>query len=98
MPPTPARIICDSRAIVGESPVWDERPECLLWVNIVGKQIHRLHPATGKLETWATPDFVTAVGLRDDGGAIVSLTKDICRWNFGGPFEAFVRTETQSWA
>ncbi len=93
MPPVPIKAICESRDCVGESIVWDERNESLLWVDIVGKRIHRLQLATGKHEQWATPDFVTALGLREDGGAIVSFTKSICLWDFDEYFESFDEIE-----
>ncbi len=93
MPPTPAEIVCDSHDVVGESALWDERTGSLLWIDIVGKQVHRLQLSTGNHQKWPTPDFVTAIGLRDDGGAIVSLTKEICRWDFDREFKPFCRIE-----
>jgi sugar lactone lactonase YvrE len=77
----------------GESVVWDDRTGILMWVDIVGKRIHRLHLATNKHEIWPTPDFVPALALRKDGGAIVGLTHEICWWDFAHQFEPFVRPE-----
>lgn len=61
--------------IVGESAVWDAPRRRLLWVDIVGKTIHALVPETGAHQRWSTPDFVTSIGLRKDGGAIVGLSR-----------------------
>jgi len=32
--------------IVGESIVWDDREHALFWIDIVGRRIHRLVPAS----------------------------------------------------
>jgi sugar lactone lactonase YvrE len=86
-------LVVESQDLTGESVVWDDRTGRLLWVDIPGKRIHRFHLATGDHEVWATPDFVTAVGLRKDGGAIVALTRDICRWDYDERFETLARPE-----
>lgn len=87
------KAVCESRDCVGESIVWDERSGSLFWVDIVGKRIHRLRLSSGEHQQWATPDFVTALGLREDGGALVSFTKSICLWDFDEHFEPFVEIE-----
>lgn len=91
-----AVLVHPAHNIVGESLVWDERRRCLVWVDIVSKTIHRLDPATGSHQSWLTPDFVTSIGLRTDGGAIVGLTKRICLWDFGGGFETIAEIEPGS--
>ncbi|MDJ0686812.1 MAG: SMP-30/gluconolactonase/LRE family protein [Alphaproteobacteria bacterium] len=79
---------------VGESLVWDDRRQRLLWVDIVGKKIHSLAPESGDLETWRAPDFVTSIGLRDDGGAVVGLTKQLCLWDYDTEFRPLADIET----
>lgn len=88
-----AKLEFDAQNIVGESLVWDDRRQCLFWVDIIAKLIHRLDPSTGVHESWPTPDFVTSIGLREDGGAIVSLTKRICLWDFDDDFRTLVEVE-----
>jgi len=90
---TEAGLMFDARDMVGESLVWDERRERLVWVDIVGRRIHRLDPSTGAHESWPTGDLVTSVGLRADGGAIVGLRKEIALWDFGGPFRTLATIE-----
>jgi sugar lactone lactonase YvrE len=80
--------------IVGESIVWDAVAQRLLWIDIVGKSIHALAPETGEHVSWTTPEFVTSIGLRKDGGAIVGLVQDICFWDFGGTFTPFAKVES----
>ena len=67
------RLVFDAGDIVGESAVYDERRDALVWVDIGGKRIHRLWLADRRHEAWPTPDFPTSIGLRTDGGAIVGL-------------------------
>lgn len=79
-------LVLEAADIVGESIVWDERTGALIWVDIVGKRIHRLLIATGRHESWDTPSFVTSIGLRADGGLIVGLEREVALWEFGGAF------------
>jgi sugar lactone lactonase YvrE len=93
MPETDATLIFDARDVVGESLVWDDRRGRLVWVDIIGRRIHRLDPSTGAHENWPTDDLVTSVGLRADDGAIVGLRKEIALWDFGGPFRTLATIE-----
>jgi sugar lactone lactonase YvrE len=88
-----AELILDARNVVGESLVWDDRSNRLVWVDIIGRKIHRLDPMTSDHEVWDTPDLVTSIGLREDGGAIVGLRKEVALWDFGGPFRALATIE-----
>jgi sugar lactone lactonase YvrE len=81
--------------IVGESLVWDERRERLLWVDIVPGVIHELTPATGAHRTWTAPEIATSIGLREDGGAIVGLKKRVALWDFGERFETLAEIEPE---
>lgn len=79
---------------VGESIVWDVNNQRLLWVDIVEKKIHAFVPENGSYRTWSTPDFVTSVGLRKDGGALVGLIKEVCLWDYSDNFNPLVAIET----
>lgn len=81
-----ATVFFDAADLVGESVVYDDRREALLWVDIGGKRIHRLFLPGRRHEKWLTPDFVTSIGLRADGGAIVGLRDRVALWDFGGEF------------
>ncbi len=87
------RILLDAADIVGESIVFDDRRNAVLWVDICGKRIHRLDLGKGNHEIWPTPDFPTSIGLRRDGGAIVGLRKRIVLWDYGDRFAPFVDIE-----
>ena len=87
-------MILAARNTVGESLVWDGPTGRLIWVDIVEKAIHALVPETGHHQRWQTPDFVTSLGLRKDGGAVVGLTKEIVLWDFDDHFTPFARVES----
>ncbi|RVP46686.1 SMP-30/gluconolactonase/LRE family protein [Sinorhizobium medicae] len=88
-----ASLILDAKDIVGESILWSEEEKALYWVDIVGKRIHRLEPENGRHDLWPTPDFVTSIGMRADGGFIVGLTRAVCLWTPEGVFEEFAVPE-----
>ena len=81
--------------IVGESAVWCSRTGRLLWVDIVGCRIHALTLASGEHQTWATPDLVTSIGLRKDGGAIVGLRRTVATWNYTEHFVTLAEIEPE---
>ena len=86
-------VFFDARDIVGESLVYDDRRDALVWVDIGGKRIHRLRLADKSHESWPAPDFPTSIGLRKDGGAIVGLRDRVATWDFGGAFETLAVVE-----
>lgn len=88
-------MILASQNIVGESLIWDDQQNRLIWVDIISKRIHALDPETGHHETWSTPDFVTSIGLCKDGGAIVGLVKQVCLWNFDDQFKPLADVEPE---
>lgn len=89
-----AELLSQVRNIVGESAIWDHLNGRLLWIDIIGKKIHSLHTGSGQVRSWDTPEFVTSIGMCDDGSAIVGLTKEVCRWSYDDVFEPFCCIET----
>ena len=62
----------DCRNQLGESPVWDEREQCLYWVNIHDGELWAWRPDT----TPRVVQFqlkVCAIGLREAGGLVLAL-------------------------
>ena len=88
-----AELVFDAQDIVGESLVYDDRRDALIWVDIGGKRIHRLWLADGRRELWDAPDFPTSIGLDRDGAAVVGLRDRVARWAFGGKFETLAIVE-----
>jgi sugar lactone lactonase YvrE len=88
-----AELVFDAQDIVGESLVYDDRRDALVWVDIGAKRIHRLWLADGRCELWDAPDFPTSIGLGRDGAAVVGLRDRVARWAFGGKFETLAIIE-----
>ncbi|TXI09688.1 MAG: SMP-30/gluconolactonase/LRE family protein [Rhizobium sp.] len=88
-----ADIFFEARDIVGESIVWSGEESALYWVDIGGKRIHRLEVGTKRHEAWPTPDFPTSIGMRESGGFIVGLAREVCLWRPGEAFEVFAVPE-----
>jgi sugar lactone lactonase YvrE len=75
--------VLPSQAIVGESPVWHPGEQCLYWIDIQGKQIHRFHPRAGKDESFALPEIVTCIQLCSSGGLVLTLKKNFAFFDPG---------------
>lgn len=88
-----ATLIFDACDIVGESLLWDDRQGCLVWVDIIGRQIHALDPATGAHRMRPVPFRPTSISLRADGGALVCSERHICRWDLQGTPEPILEVE-----
>jgi sugar lactone lactonase YvrE len=59
---------CQSQC--GESPIWDPEAKRLSWVDTENPRLSTLDPATGTIETVATPWLAQAIGRRKSGGWI----------------------------
>jgi len=86
-------IVHPARFTVGESIVWSAGHEALFFVDIIGRTINAFRPATGAIESWATPEFATCIGLRRDGGFIVGLNRRVALWEPGAAFETLAVPE-----
>ena len=64
-----------SRAIIGEGPVWDDRSQRLVFVDILDKAIHLYDPANGAHEKVDAGQAIGAVGVREAGGLILALER-----------------------
>jgi len=60
-------------AILGEGPVWDEREQELLFVDIFGERVHRFHPTTGEHSWFGTDGPTGAVVLTEEGQLLLAL-------------------------
>ncbi|XP_062303712.1 regucalcin [Osmerus eperlanus] len=56
---------------IGEGPVWEEKDETLLYVDISGQKIHRWNPATNQIQTMTTEKPVGCAVPRRSGGYVI---------------------------
>lgn len=80
---------------MGESALWCARTGRMLWVDIVGRRVHAFALASGEHRTWPTPDLVTSIGLRKDGGALVGLRRTVAYWDYNEHFETLALVEPE---
>ena len=63
--------------ILGESPLWDDRAQCLYWLDIRQPALRRLCQATGQINSWPLPDLAGAIALTDDHRLLIALPQQI---------------------
>jgi sugar lactone lactonase YvrE len=67
------RRLGEFRCQVGEGPLWDEREQCLYFVDLVGKRLCRFDPADESFAAWDMPETIAAAALTESGGIVVAL-------------------------
>jgi len=63
----------DTRDLLGESPVWDERERALYWIDSRQRLVRRLEPASGALQQWTLPQEIGSIALGDGSSLLVAL-------------------------
>lgn len=93
-PPDPVpgatpRCLWPAAALLGEGGLWSVREQCLYWVDILSRRIHRLDPASGAQHSWTLEEEVSALAERAEGGGLViALRRGPAFWDPGRPHEA----------
>lgn len=77
------RSLSSLRLLVGEGPVWDQRSNRLLCVDIERHNIHRIDPVTGNSETKSMERQPAALGLCRSGRLIIGKVDGVFLTNFG---------------
>lgn len=88
-----AKLILNAKDSVGESLLWDDRRERLVWIDIIGRRVHAFAPATGQSHLWQLPFRPTSLALRADGQAIICSERHICAWDWQGTPRPIVEVE-----
>ena len=82
--------------ILGESPLWDDRAQCLYWLDIRLPALRRLCPATGQVNSWPLPSLAGAIALTDDHRLLVALAQYIALFDpSSGTLTPFVTAPPQ---
>ena len=64
------RVVVPASNQIGESPVWSIREQALYWVDVEGKLVQRIDPASGDIKRWTMPEVTSCIGLRRRGGLV----------------------------
>jgi sugar lactone lactonase YvrE len=86
-------LLLDARAGCGEGPVWDERSQRLVWVDLSAELVHRFDPSAGALEPWAAGQLVSAVAPRVRGGFVAAVRDGFGVLDDAGALEVVARVE-----
>lgn len=65
--------VVDAGAKLGESTCWDHRAQCLWWVDIYSRVIHRYEPLQGSSLSFEAPGEPGSLAVREQGGLIVAM-------------------------
>jgi D-xylonolactonase len=75
------RCLWDAGAALGEGALWSPQHQALWWVDILGRQLHRLRWADGARASHRFDQEVSAVAERADGqGLLLALRKGFARF------------------
>lgn len=70
-------LLCNVICQLAESPVWDERRDCLFWCDIPAGRLHAFSPASGAAWRMEVPSPVGSLGLCRSGRLVVACGWDI---------------------
>jgi L-arabinonolactonase len=80
-------------ATCGESPMWSVREQALYWTDNLGAVIHRLEPESGSAQNFVLGQNVMGIGLRERGGLVLALAKQLAFYELGGELELLMSVE-----
>jgi len=73
--------------------VWSVREQALYWTDNLGGVIHRLEPESGSSQNFLLGQNVMAIGLRERGGLVLALAKQLAFYQPGGELELLMSVE-----
>jgi L-arabinonolactonase len=68
-------------SVLGESPVWSERDQCLYFVDIASHRLQAYWPDGGSHEAWQFDSYTGSLAESRDGALIVALTDRVVRFD-----------------
>ncbi|MBO9513481.1 MAG: SMP-30/gluconolactonase/LRE family protein [Variovorax sp.] len=79
------RCIWPAAATLGEGTLWSQREASLYWVDILGRRLHRFHPASEARASWDFDEEISAVAERAHApGLIVTLRRGFALFDPSG--------------
>jgi L-arabinonolactonase len=73
--------------------MWSVREQALYWTDNLGGGIHRLEPASGSAQSFVLGQDVMDIGLREGGGLVLALAKQLAFYEPGGELELLMGVE-----
>ncbi len=81
--PTEVELVLDSKAILGEGPLWDPDAKVLWWVNIFAGELHRFDPQSENDDVFQIGEAVGTVVLQRSGGVALALENGFASFDPG---------------
>ena len=73
--------------------MWSVREQALYWTDNLGGRIHRLEPESGSDQSFLLGQNVMGIGLRERGGLVLALAKQLAFYEPGGELELLMGVE-----
>jgi sugar lactone lactonase YvrE len=73
--------------------MWSVREQALYWTDNLGGRIHRLEPEGGSSEDFLLGQNVMGIGLRERGGLVLALAKQLAFYEPGAKLEPLMGVE-----
>lgn len=67
----------DTRCMLGEGPVYDDRRDALWWCDIPDRAIHVFHLHDGRTQTFRFESEVCSIGVAETGRLVVALRNEV---------------------
>jgi len=85
-------VVVAQRDELGESPFWHPDEHMLYWVDIPARQLRRIDPSSGMLESWEMPLEPGCIAPAQSGGLVVALRDGVYRaQSWGGVLTPIAR-------
>jgi sugar lactone lactonase YvrE len=75
------RVAVAAPALLGESPMWHPREQCLYYCDIPGRRLQRFDPATGALAHWDFDTEPASCAPMLDGGLLLAMRDGLWRFD-----------------
>jgi len=66
-------LLCDSQCELGEGPLWVPQEQCIYWVDIINKTLHRIHLDGSGHRQWIFDSEISSIHQRSKGGFIATF-------------------------
>ena len=78
-----AECVFESYDHLGEGIIWDEKEQCLFWLNVpMPSKLHRWFPKSGEYKSWLMPEMITSISVKDKGGLLIASHNGLNDFNF----------------
>ena len=87
--------VTEDAAALGECPLWDDRDDAMLWIDIEGRRLFRLDLASGSVETKQTKGRPGSIALSADSDRLLLAVEHEVGWFSwaNGAFDPWVELE-----